>query len=321
MILEIKKIKFSYDDFNLEADLAIKNGEFLSILGPSGCGKTTLLRIIAGFNRPLSGSLILNGQKDIVALPSAERNIGMVFQDYALFPHLSVFRNIAYGLEIRKSPAGQIKKRVLELLKLVKLEGYGKRKIHELSGGEKQRIALARALAPEPQLLLFDEPLSALDVKLRKELRREIRRIQQDVGFTAVYVTHDQEEAMSISDRIAVMNEGRVCQIGSPEDLYNKPADYFTADFIGTMNRISIDNGNSDKKLMFRPEQCSLSLNPEAQNGDLIIEAEAVASEYRGGYYSSEAATPKNERIHFYCDSRLEYGRKIRLKISGLSQS
>jgi ABC-type Fe3+/spermidine/putrescine transport system ATPase subunit len=312
--IEIKNITFGYDNFKLEANLDIKTGEFLSILGPSGCGKTTLLRIIAGFNNPLSGSLILNGNRDITALPAPARNIGMVFQDYALFPHLNVFRNISYGLEIRKFPADKIKKRVFELLKLVKLEGYEKRSVHELSGGEKQRIALARALAPEPELLLFDEPLSALDVKLRKVLRREIRRIQQDVGFTAVYVTHDQEEAMSISDRISVMNSGRICQTGSPEQLYNEPSDYFTADFIGTMNRISTPEGS----ILFRPENCTPA-GREDQDGT-IIEAAVLSSEYRGGYYNCEAETSQNEILCFYSSRRLESGIKLKLVINEISR-
>ncbi len=320
MSIEIKKIKFSYDDFDLEADLDIDTGEFVSILGPSGCGKTTLLRIIAGFNRPESGSIIMNGKKDITNQPSAARNIGMVFQDYALFPHLSVSRNIAYGLEIRKLPARVIKDRVLELLELVQLKGYEKRNIHELSGGEKQRVALARALAPEPELLLFDEPLSALDLKLRKELRREIRRIQKNVGFTAIYVTHDQEEAMSISDRIAVMNDGRVCQIGSPEQLYDEPSNIFTAGFIGTINRITIPSDEAGSGMMFRPENCSLYEEGHSDEGDTIIKVKAVSSEYRGGYYSCEAVTGNNEIIRFYCGKKLDCGLSFKLKISRLSR-
>jgi ABC-type sugar transport system ATPase subunit len=227
----------------------------------------------------------------------------MVFQDYALFPHLDVYHNIAYGLQSRKKSRSEIKFRVTELLELVQLSGYEHRRIDELSGGEKQRVALARAIAPEPDLLLFDEPLSALDVKLRKDLRREIKRIQRELGFTAIYVTHDQEEAMSISDRISVMNEGRICQSGAPEELYNNPIDYFTADFIGIMNKTG--------DIMFRPESCQPVSASEGGSLSIIIET----CEYTGGRWICEGKTAGNELITFYSSSLILEGKKLSLRI------
>ena len=311
MSLSISNIKFNYDDFSLKANIEVEDGEFVSILGPSGSGKTTLLRLIAGFQKPVSGSIILSG-RNITELPTAARNIGMVFQDYALFPHMDVFNNIAYGLKTKKIDRERIQERVTQLLKLVNLAGYANRRTDELSGGEKQRVALARALAPEPKLLLFDEPLSALDVKLRKMLRREIKRIQRKLGFTAVYVTHDQDEAMSISDRIAVMNRGRICQFGSPEEIYNNPTDYFTADFIGTMNRLpSRDN------IMFRPEACRL-LSGEESNIEQYISLSVTVenAEYSGGYYICEAQTESGEPLTFYSPKAFHTGIKLFLRVN-----
>ncbi|MFH1640298.1 MAG: ABC transporter ATP-binding protein [Chloroflexota bacterium] len=217
--------------------LGIKKGELCCLLGPSGCGKTTLLRIIDGLLPPDGGHLYLMGN-DITPLPPQKRNIGLVFQNYALFPHMNVSDNIAYGLHRRKITFKAIKSRVDGALKLVQLEGYGDRRIHELSGGQQQRVALARSLVIEPELLLLDEPLSNLDARLRADVRDEIRRIQQSLGITTIYVTHDQEEAMGISDRIVVMNRGKIEQVGSPREIYEKPASRFVADFIGRMNFI-----------------------------------------------------------------------------------
>ncbi|MCD6348969.1 MAG: ABC transporter ATP-binding protein, partial [Candidatus Korarchaeota archaeon] len=199
--------------------LEIKHGEFFTLLGPSGCGKTTFLRTIAGLEMADEGRIYFDDQ-DITDLPAHLRGTGMVFQNYALWPHMNVFDNIAYGLKIRKVPKSEIEKKVKEVLKLVKLEGLEKRTPHQLSGGQQQRVALARALVINPRVLLFDEPLSNLDAKLRIEMRAELKRIQRDLGITAIYVTHDQEEAMSISDRIAVMNRGRVMQVGTPKEIY-----------------------------------------------------------------------------------------------------
>ncbi|RLG50760.1 MAG: ABC transporter ATP-binding protein [Thermoproteota archaeon] len=212
--------------------LSIKHGEFFTLLGPSGCGKTTFLRTVAGFELVDSGRIFFDSQ-DVTMLPPYKRDTGMVFQNYALWPHMTVFDNIAYGLKVRKLPKKEIEKRVKEVLKLVRLEGLESRKPHQLSGGQQQRVALARALVINPKVLLLDEPLSNLDAKLRLEMRAEIKKLQKSLGITTVYVTHDQEEAMSISDRIAVMNSGRIEQVGTPSQVYFRPRNYFVADFIG----------------------------------------------------------------------------------------
>ncbi len=230
------------EDFNLAAE----RGEFVSFLGPSGCGKTTTLRMIAGFERPTSGTIRIDGA-DITDKPPNQRNAGMVFQSYALFPNMSVAANIGFGLKVRKRPKAQIDKRVAELLELIHLEGRGDRYPYQLSGGQQQRVALARALAIEPQVLLLDEPLSALDAKIRLILRKEIRAIQRQLGITTVYVTHDQEEALSLSDRVVVMSEGRIEQIGTPFEIYNFPSTAFVASFVGTLNLVAagvIDAGS-----------------------------------------------------------------------------
>ena len=215
--------------------LDVLEGELFTLLGPSGCGKTTTLRCIAGFERPTGGQIRFIG-RDFTTTPPFRRNIGMVFQSYALFPHLSIFENVAYGLKIRKVPRNEIAERVESIIQLVGLKGLHKRKPSELSGGQQQRIALARALVYNPQLLLLDEPLSNLDAKLRVYMREEIRRIQQQAKVTTVYVTHDQEEALSISDRIAVMHDGQVSQVGTPDEIYENPASIRVADFIGQAN-------------------------------------------------------------------------------------
>ncbi len=218
--------------------LDIGEGEFFSMLGPSGCGKTTTLRMIGGFELPTSGRIELRG-KDVTNQPPDKRNVNMVFQNYALFPHLDVAENIAFGLRRKSVDKDQIKRRVGEALDLVHLGGYDRRKPNQLSGGQQQRVALARALVNRPDVLLLDEPLGALDLKLRKALQVELKRVQSEVGITFVYVTHDQEEALTMSDRIAVMNRGRVEQLGTPEELYERPATPFVADFIGTTNLLS----------------------------------------------------------------------------------
>ena len=218
-------------DFNL----AIEKAEFVSFLGPSGCGKTTTLRMIAGFETPTQGLITLEGN-DITYVPPNRRNIGMVFQSYALFPNMTVADNVAFGLTVRKRPKDRIKSRVAELLDIVNLGDKGGRFPYQLSGGQQQRVALARALAFEPQVLLLDEPLSALDAKIRVALRHEIRSIQRQLGITTVYVTHDQEEALSLSDRVVVMSEGRMEQVGTPFEIYNFPATAFVASFVGTLN-------------------------------------------------------------------------------------
>jgi putative spermidine/putrescine transport system ATP-binding protein len=219
------------EDFNLSAE----RGEFVSFLGPSGCGKTTTLRMIAGFERPTSGSISVDGE-EITWRPPNQRNVGMVFQSYALFPNMNVAANVGFGLKVRKRAPDQIKRRVDELLNLINLPDKGDRFPWQLSGGQQQRVALARALAFEPQVLLLDEPLSALDAKIRVALRLEIRQIQRQLGITTVYVTHDQEEALSLSDRVVVMSEGRMEQVGTPFEIYNFPATPFVASFVGQLN-------------------------------------------------------------------------------------
>lgn len=218
--------------------LEIKHGEFFTFLGPSGCGKTTTLRIIAGLEVPDFGKVFFNG-KDVTNEPPYKRNTGMVFQNYALWPHMTVYDNIAYGLKIRKLPKEEIRRKVYEILELVKLKGLEKRYPTQLSGGQQQRVALARALIIEPAVLLLDEPLSNLDAKLRIEMREEIKRIQKKLGITTIYVTHDQEEAMVISDRLAVMNQGKIMQVGVPKELYKHPKNLFVASFLGRCTIIS----------------------------------------------------------------------------------
>ncbi|PJI41634.1 MAG: spermidine/putrescine ABC transporter ATP-binding protein [Rhizobium sp.] len=220
--------------------LTIRENEFFTLLGPSGCGKTTLLRLIAGFDFPTSGEILLHGQ-DIAPLPPFKRPVNTVFQSYALFPHMTVAENIGFGLKMLGKPAAEIKARVDEMLALVHMEAMKDRQVSQISGGQQQRVALARALAPKPKVLLLDEPLSALDYKLRKEMQIELKRVQAETGITFIFVTHDQEEALTMSDRIAVMSNGEVRQVGSAHEIYERPADRFVADFIGESNFLAGD--------------------------------------------------------------------------------
>jgi spermidine/putrescine transport system ATP-binding protein len=231
--------------------LEIREGEFLTLLGPSGCGKTTTLRMIAGFEEPDAGRILLRG-RDVVGVAPNKREVNMVFQHYALFPHMSVGDNIAYGLKLRKVPKDERTERVRAMLRMVRLEGYERRRPGQLSGGQQQRIALARALVNEPAALLLDEPLGALDVKLRKQMQLELKAIQNDMGTTFVYVTHDQEEALLMSDRIAVMNQGVLEQIGPPREIYERPATAFVADFVGVLNamKIRVDEVHDETAIM-----------------------------------------------------------------------
>jgi putative spermidine/putrescine transport system ATP-binding protein len=273
------------EDFNLAAE----RGEFVSFLGPSGCGKTTTLRMIAGFEQPSAGRITLDGT-DITNRPPNRRNVGMVFQSYALFPNMTVADNVGFGLKVRRRPGDQIRKRVGELLELVHLGDKGARYPYQLSGGQQQRVALARALAFEPEVLLLDEPLSALDAKIRVALRHEIRSIQRQLGITTVYVTHDQEEALSLSDRVVVMSDGHIEQAGTPFEVYNFPATGFVASFVGTLNvlpatvldagagRLSVAGreiriaqpvearAGTTLTLALRPEMVSLGDGPEGSN-------------------------------------------------------
>ncbi|WP_158970179.1 ABC transporter ATP-binding protein [Chachezhania sediminis] len=227
-------------DFNLD----VEQGEFISLLGPSGCGKTTVLRMVAGFETPTTGRILIDGQ-DVTGFKPNARKIGMMFQAYALFPNLTVADNVAFGLKVNGVPRAEREARVTEMLKLIGLPELGQRFPFQLSGGQQQRVALARALAPSPRVLLLDEPLSALDAKVRVSLRNEIREIQRDLGITTIFVTHDQEEAMSISDRIVVMNAGIADQVGSPFQIYNRPTTRFVANFVGTLNSFEVTVVNS----------------------------------------------------------------------------
>jgi spermidine/putrescine transport system ATP-binding protein len=222
-----------------DVSLAIAEGEFFSLLGPSGCGKTTSLRMIAGFELPDAGRIVLHGE-DVTRVRPNRRPVNMVFQHYALFPHMSIYDNVAYGLKVKRVPRSEHRKRIQEMLRVVELEGLERRRTRQLSGGQQQRVALARALVNRPAALLLDEPLGALDVKLRRQMQLELKRIQSELGTTFVYVTHDQEEALAMSDRIAVMNLGRVEQIGSPREIYEQPATAFVADFIGSLNAFEL---------------------------------------------------------------------------------
>jgi spermidine/putrescine transport system ATP-binding protein len=226
-------------------DLEIAAGEFFSLLGPSGCGKTTTLRLIAGFERPSSGDVRLDG-KSLAAVPPDHRNVNTVFQSYALFPHLDVLANVAFGMRYQKVARKERQRRAQEALELVELGDYGKRRPHQLSGGQQQRVALARALVLRPAVLLLDEPLGALDAKIRRQLRIELKALQEEVGTTFIFVTHDQEEALSMSDRIAVMHEGRVDQVGTPQEIYETPATLFVADFLGVANVMDVEVISAD---------------------------------------------------------------------------
>ena len=310
-----------------DANLEIKPGSFVTLLGPSGCGKTTTLRMIAGFESPDEGEIYLGGEP-INALTPNKRDTAMVFQSYALLPHYNIFDNVAYGLKLRKLDKATIKEKVTNILKLVGLEGMEARMTNQLSGGQQQRVALARALVLEPGVLLFDEPLSNLDAKLRVSMRTEIRRIQQEAGITAIYVTHDQSEAMALSDQIIIMEKGVVAQIGSPQEIYYHPASEFVADFIGEANflrgKLMEKNGDQGKALiegstvsvtgvqaMEQGSQCTLVLRPEsavlADKGQLPCKV--IVSCFMGSYQNYHVTVgdtlvkitdfnPKNKRIY-----------------------
>lgn len=269
-----------------DVDLAVQRGEFVSLLGPSGSGKTTLLRIVAGLERADRGSIWLDGG-EITHLPPQRRQMGMVFQSYALFPNLTAAQNVAFGLRIRRMPKRAVEERVDELLRLVGLAEKAGRYPHQLSGGEQQRVALARALAPSPRVLLLDEPLSALDARIRLSLRNEIRRIQRTLQITTLYVTHDQEEALAMSDRVVVFNQGRIEQVGTPEDVYDRPKSTFVAEFVGTSNRLAGEVRSSDPPIVLLDGQeiALRSLPPDARPGDRVelrLRPERIALTPRG---------------------------------------
>jgi putative spermidine/putrescine transport system ATP-binding protein len=274
--LQIRNLDKSFGPVRVvtEFDLTVEQGEFISLLGPSGCGKTTVLRMVAGFETPSSGEIVIDG-RDVVRLRPNQRNIGMVFQAYALFPNLTVAENVAFGLKVKGLPRSKRDARVDEMLRLIGLEGFGTRYPFQLSAGQQQRVALARALAIQPMVLLLDEPLSALDAKIRVSLREEIRAIQRRLGITTIFVTHDQEEALSISDRVVVMNGGIAEQVGQPFEIYNRPATRFVAEFVGTLNlieaevldagsgRVRIDESEVTLGRPVRSGRVTLALRPE----------------------------------------------------------
>ena len=251
------------EGFNLEAE----KGEFVSFLGPSGCGKTTTLRMVAGFETPTAGTISIDGT-DITRRPPNQRNVGMVFQAYALFPNMTVAQNIGFGLRVARQSQAEIDQRAREMLDLIRMPGFGERYPYQLSGGQQQRVALARALAIRPQVLLLDEPLSALDAKIRVELRFEIRRIQRQLGITTIYVTHDQEEALSLSDRIVVMSAGRIEQVGTPFEIYNFPNTSFVASFVGTLNQLRCTVADAARGILRYDGQSVQLSGPVAQHGD-----------------------------------------------------
>lgn len=265
--LELKNLSFSFGN-TLAVDnisLKVEEGSFTTLLGPSGCGKTTLLRLISGFLEPKSGEILIDGVNQ-AGIEVNERKVGMVFQDYALFPHLSVAQNIAYGLKINKTPSRDIKEQVLEIASSLGIESLLSRFPNELSGGQQQRVALARSLVLKPKILLMDEPLSSLDTKLRTKVREELKEIQQRLKITTVYVTHDQEEALSLSTKIAVLNEGKLLQEGSPREIYFEPKNEFVADFVGKANMLK----KGEKKLMIRPEWFETAPAPLAYEQGLV---------------------------------------------------
>ena len=314
-IIELRHISKVYsdngfkavDDFNLE----VKRGEFVTFLGPSGCGKTTTLRMIAGFEMPTSGEILLNGE-DISQLPANKRQINTVFQRYALFPHMNIYDNIAFGLKLKKLPKEEIRKKVKRVLDIVDLEGFENRKISTLSGGQQQRIAIARALVNEPEILMLDEPLGALDLKMRQEMQIELKHMHDELGITFIYVTHDQEEALTMSDKIVVLSEGRIQQIGTPEDIYNEPQNAFVADFIGESNIFKgIMTGHMKVRfcggefigmddvaegtlvdVVVRPEDVIIT-KPE----DGIVEGEVVSVIFKGMHYEVTVESGKYEMV------------------------
>ncbi len=322
--------------------LEIREGEFFSLLGPSGCGKTTTLRMLGGFELPTSGRILLRG-RDITHEPPEKRPVNMVFQSYALFPHLSVFENVAFGLRRRRVEKAELARRVGAALELVHLPDFGRRKPDQLSGGQQQRVALARALVCEPTVLLLDEPLGALDLKLRKALQTELKRVQLEVGITFVYVTHDQEEALALSDRIAVMDKGRVEQLGSPEELYDTPGTLFVAGFIGTSNLLpgTVETVSGEEALVrledgetclaraagaragdavavvVRPEDIRIERAAETDDGGPALMGELLQSAYLGTSVSHRVRSDHGMQLTVVVPrshARLEWGDRVRVR-------
>ena len=300
-IIQLENVSVAFDGEKVldNLSLSIKDKEFVTLLGPSGCGKTTTLRIIAGFIEPDSGNLYFDGKR-INDIPPYKRQVNTVFQRYALFPHLNVFENIAFGLRLKKMPDAEIRKKVFDMLELVNLKGYASRKVGNLSGGQQQRVAIARALVNNPRVLLLDEPLAALDLKLRKDMQNELKRIQKQSNITFVYVTHDQEEALTMSDKIVVLSEGKIQQIGTPEDIYNEPQNAFVADFIGESN---IFKGIMTKNMKVRfcgGEFAGMDDLPEGTLVDVVVRPEdVIITKPEEGAISGEVVSVIFKGMHY----------------------
>ena len=336
--LELRNIKKSFTSEETvlnNINLTIEKGEFITLLGSSGCGKTTTLRIIAGLEQPDEGSVWLDG-REVTDLAPNERNVNTVFQNYALFPHMNVAENIGYGLKLKKIPRAEIKKRVNEMLELVQLEGYGKRKPSELSGGQKQRVAIARALVNNPRVLLLDEPLGALDLQLRRAMQIELKHLQKKLGLTFIYITHDQEEAINMSDRIAVMNHGQIEQIGTPDEIYNHPKTSYVASFVGNANilkGIAVETREDLVSVQIGNDTVSvLSPKDHPKNGDSVtiavrseniildekenngLKAEVLEKNFAGGQLRVTLALADGTRLiasRYGIDMAVEEGQQI----------
>lgn len=329
-IITFENVTKSYGDTQVlkNINFEIEKGKFYTLLGPSGCGKTTILRIIAGFTDTSTGTVTLNGE-DVTDLPPNKRKVNTVFQDYALFPHMNVFENIAFGLRLKKLSEDVIKQKVSEALKLVQLSGYEKREIVQMSGGQQQRVAIARALVNEPEVLLLDEPLSALDLKLRTDMQYELRELQQRLGITFIFVTHDQEEALAMSDEIFVLNGGEIIQSGTPVDIYDEPINRFVADFIGESNIVAgvmkedylvefvgkefecADAGmrpNEKVEIVIRPEDLSLT---SVDKGKLVVEVDTQL--FRGVHYEIICYDENKNEWMIHSTKKAEVGSKVGL--------
>lgn len=330
-IISFEKVVKAYDDDEpvlKKVSFEIEEGRFYTLLGPSGCGKTTILRIIAGFTEVSEGDIYFEGKR-MNDIPANKRQVNTVFQDYALFPHMNVFDNVAFGLKIKKMPKKEIAKKVTEALKLVQLPGYENREITEMSGGQRQRIAIARAIVNEPKILLLDEPLSALDLKLRTDMQYELRELQKRLGITFIFVTHDQEEALAMSDEIFVMNKGKIVQSGSPVDIYDEPINHFVADFVGESNIVAgemiedyqvkfvgkvfecVDGGmkpNEAVEVVLRPEDLTMT-TPE--KGKLVVTVETQL--FRGVHYEILGVDEDGNEWMVHSTKKAKEGSKVGL--------
>lgn len=329
-IISFENVNKFYEDTHVlkNINFEIEKGKFYTLLGPSGCGKTTILRIIAGFTDVSNGKVTLNGQ-DVTNLPPNKRKVNTVFQDYALFPHMNVFENIAFGLRLKKTPENIIKEKVADALKMVQLSGYENREISQMSGGQQQRVAIARALVNEPEVLLLDEPLSALDLKLRTDMQYELRELQQRLGITFIFVTHDQEEALAMSDEIFVMSKGEIVQSGTPVDIYDEPINRFVADFIGESNIVDgvmkedylvefvgkefecADAGmrpNEKVEIVIRPEDLTLT---SIDKGKLTVEVDTQL--FRGVHYEIICYDENGNEWMIHSTRKAEVGSKVGL--------